>query len=160
MPDAEISILNRCTGRQLKELLSLASGTPKEPRDWFLEIGNLEELEHLLGEICAGTAYSGIALLQTACSPDASVEVLIEVKNTAKRLAAAAVTPAQKAATALLYHISVASALGHHGRNISSKNPAERLLLYRELAADLSDRELAAIFEKAVAISFGTPSSD
>lgn len=158
MPDTEISILERCTGRQLKELLSLASTDPEERRNWFLEIGSLEQLERLLGEICAGAAYSGPALLRTVCSSESSLEVLVEIKNTAKHLAATAVTPAQKAATALLYHVSVASALGRHGQNISSKNPAGRLPLYRELAAELSDSELAAIFEKAVAIFSGTSS--
>lgn len=151
MPDTEISILNRCTGRQLKELLSLVSINSKEPPNWFLEIGDPEQLEHLLGEICAGTPYSGPALLRTLCSAEAPTEVLIEIKDAAKNLAAAAVTPAQKAAAALLYHVSVASAWGRYGQNISSKNPSERLPLYRELATELSDSDLADIFEKAVA---------
>jgi len=45
----------------------------------------------------------------------------------------------------------VASALGNHARNISSKVPAERLAFYKDLAAELSDDQVAAIFEKAVA---------
>jgi len=45
----------------------------------------------------------------------------------------------------------VASALAHHARNISSRDPAERLPLYKDLAAELSDDQLAAVFEKAIA---------
>jgi hypothetical protein len=79
------------------------------------------------------------------------VEVLVAIKSIAKRLAVAAEAHPQNAAATLLYHLSVASALGYHARNISSKDPAERLPLYKELAAELSDEELAAIFEKAIA---------
>jgi hypothetical protein len=53
----------------------------------------------------------------------------------------------QKAAATLLYHLTAASALGCHGRIISSRDPAARLSLYQELAA---------IFEKAFA---GLPSA-
>lgn len=152
MPDTEISILDRCTGRQLKELLSLASTNAKEPRNWLLEIGDLERLEYLLSEICAGTTHSAGVLLQGVCAADTPFEVVVAIKNTAKSLAAAAITPAQNAAAALLYHLSVAAALGRYARNISSKPPAERLALYKELGAELSDDNLAAIFERAVGI--------
>jgi hypothetical protein len=151
MSDTEISMLDRCTGRQLKELLALASTDAKATRNWLLEIGDLEQLQYLLTEMCTGTGQSGGALLQAVCSPHTPVEVLVAIKSTAKRLAVAAEGPAQKAAATLLYHLSVASALGHHARNISSKDPAERLPLYKDLAAELSDDELAAIFEKAIA---------
>jgi hypothetical protein len=79
------------------------------------------------------------------------VEVLVDIKSIAKRLAVAAEAPAQNAAATLLYHLSVASALAHHAQNISSRDPAERLPLYKDLAAELSDDQLAAIFEKAIA---------
>ena len=46
--------------------------------------------------------------------------------------------------------VSVASALLHYAQTISSKDPAERLSLYVELAAQLCDEELASIFEKAI----------
>ena len=108
-------------------------------------------MEYLLTEMCAGTEQSGGALLQAVCSPDTPVEVLVEIKSVAKRLAVAAEAPAQNAAATLLYHLSVASALGRHGQNISSKDPAERLAFYKDLAAELSDDRLATIFEKAVA---------
>lgn len=151
MSDTEISILDRCTGRQLKELLALASTGTKGSRNWLLEMGDVEQLEHLLTEMCTGTGHSGSALLQAACSPDTSLEFLVVIKSTAKRLAVAAETPAQKAAATLLYHLSLASALGNHAQNISSNDPAERLPLYKDLAAELSDDQLAAIFEKAIA---------
>lgn len=144
-------ILDRCTGRQLKELLALASADAKSARNRILEIGDLDQLQCLLTEMCRDSGQSAGALLQAVCSPDTSVELLTAVKNTAKQLAAAAQDPAQKAAATLLYHLSVASALAHHGRNISSKDPADRRPLYKDLAAELSDGDLAAIFEKAVA---------
>ena len=72
------------------------------------------------------------------------------MRSTAKRLAVAAEGPRQEAAATLPYHLTVAAALGRHARNISSKDPAERLNLYKDLAA-LSDEELAAVFERAVA---------
>jgi len=151
MSDIDISVLDRCTDRQLKKLLALASTNVKATRDWLLEIGESERLEHLLTEMCTGTEQSGAALLQTVCSADTSVEALVATKSIAKRLAVAATTSAQNAAATLLYHLSVASALGHHARNISSRNADERLPLYKYLAAELSDDQLAAIFEKAIA---------
>ncbi len=151
MSDMDISMLDHCTDRQLKELLALASTDVKTTRDWLLEIGDSERLEHLLTEMCTGTGQSGGALVQAVCSADTPVETLVAIKSVAKRLAVSAETPAQNAAATLLYHLSVASALGNHARNISSKDPAERLAFYKDLAAELSDDQLAAIFEKAVA---------
>jgi hypothetical protein len=75
---------------------------------------------------------------------------MVAIKSGAKRLAVAAEAPPKTVAARLLYHSSVASALGHHARNISSKDPAERLPLYKDLVAELSDDQLAAIFEMAV----------
>jgi hypothetical protein len=151
MSDIEISVLDRCTDRQLKELLALASTNVRATRDWLLEIGETERLEHLLTEMSTGTEHSGGELLRAVCSADTPVEVLVEIKSIAKRLAVAAEAPAQNAAATLLYHLSVASALAHHARNISSRDPAERLPLYKDLAAELSDDQLAAVFEKAIA---------
>ena len=151
MPDTEISMLDHCSDRQLKELLALASTDVKATRDWLLEIGDFQRMEQLLTEMCAGAGQSGSALLRAVCSVNTPVETLVEVKSVAKRLAVAAEGPAQNAAATLLYHLAVASALAHHARNISSKDPADRLPLYKDLAAELSDDELAAIFEDAVA---------
>jgi hypothetical protein len=157
MSDIEISMLDRCTGRQLRELLALASTDEKTTRNWLLEVGDSEQLEYLLTEMCAGTGQSGGALVQAVCSPDTPVDALVAIKSTAKRLAVAAEGPRQEAAATLLYHLTVAAALGRHARNISSKDPAERLGLYKDLAAELSDDELAAVFEKAVANSASPP---
>jgi hypothetical protein len=149
MPDIEISMLDHCTDRQLKELLALASTNVKATGGWLLEIGDSEQLENLLTDMCAGTGHSGGALLKAVCFPYTPVEALVAIKSVAKRLAVAAGSPAQNAAATLLYHLSVASALGHHAQNISSKDLAERLAFYKDLAAELSDDQLAAIFEKA-----------
>jgi hypothetical protein len=151
MPDTEISMLDRCTDQQLKELLALASTDAKITRDWLLEIGDLEQLEYLLAEMSTGNGQSTDSLVQAVRSPQTPAETLIAIKSAAKRFAVAAQSPAQKAAATLLYHLSVAAALAHHGRNISSKDPIKRLPLYKDLAAELSDDELAAIFEKAIA---------
>jgi hypothetical protein len=151
MPDIEISMLDHCTGRQLKELLALASTDAKTTWNWLLEVGDLEQLEYLLTDMCSRIGQSAGALLRAVCSPATPVDALVAIKSTAKRLAVAAEAAPQKAAATLLYHLAVASALGHHARYISSKDPAERLGLYKDLAAELSDDDLAAIFEKAVA---------
>jgi hypothetical protein len=111
----------------------------------------MEQLEYILTEMCDGTGQSAHSLVQAVCSPRTPVEILIAIKSTAKLFAVAAEAPAQKAAATLLYHLSVASALGHQGRNISSKDPAGRRPLYRDLAAELCDDELTAVFEKAIA---------
>jgi hypothetical protein len=149
MPDTEISMLDHCSDRQLKELLALACSDVKATRDWLLEIGDFQRMDELLSDMCAGGGPSGSALLRAVCSADTPVETLVEIKGVAKRLSVAAEAPAQNAAATLLYHLAVASALGHHARNISSKDPADRLPLYKDLAAELSDDEMAAIFEKA-----------
>jgi hypothetical protein len=151
MTDTEISILDRCTGRQLKELLALASNDANAARNWLLEIGDLDALEYLLTGMCAGAGESAGALLQAVCSADTPVDVLVGVKSSAKRLATTAEEPGQKAAATLLYHLSIAAALGRYGRNISSKDALERLPLYKQLAAELTDDKLAAIFKKAIA---------
>jgi hypothetical protein len=150
MADIEASGLDHCTGRQLKELLTLAHSNARPKRDWLLEVGDSEQLEHLLDKMCAGGGQSGRVLLRAVLSPDTPLETLTAVRSAAKRLAVAAQGPRQNAAATLLYHLSIASALGRHGQNISSKDPAERLELYKDLASELSDDELAAIFEKAV----------
>jgi len=51
----------------------------------------------------------------------------------------------------------VAAAQGHQARNISSKDPGERLDLYKELGAKLFDEQLAAIFERALASFSASP---
>jgi len=72
--------------------------------------------------MCTGTEQSGGALLRAVCSPDTPMEARVAIKSVAKRLASAAAAPAQNAAATLLYHLSVASALGRHGQNIPSKD--------------------------------------
>jgi hypothetical protein len=151
MTDTDVSALNHCTGRQLKDLLALAHSEARATRDELLEAGDTEQLEHLLDEMCAGSGQSGAALLPAVLSLETSLEGLTAIKSTAKRLTVAAKDPRQNAAATLLYHLSIASALGRYGKNISSQDPAARLELYQDLAAELSDDELAAIFEKAVA---------
>jgi hypothetical protein len=63
MPDLESSMLDHCTDRQLKDLLALASTNVKATRDGLLQIGDSDQLEHLLTEMCTGTEQTGGALL-------------------------------------------------------------------------------------------------
>jgi hypothetical protein len=151
MAEIDISLLDRCSDRQLKELLALASTDVKLTRNSLLDIGDMEQLECVLSGMCTATGQSAGAPLQVICSPQTPIESLTAVKDTAKRLAAAAEGHRQKAAATLLYHLSIASALGQHRTNISSKDPSEHLILYKDLAAELSDDQLAAIFENAIA---------
>jgi hypothetical protein len=150
MPDARKTAVDDCSARQLKELLGLAAGRAGEPHDWMIELGDRERLERLLTEMCSGTGQSGVALVEAACSPDSSVEVLTAVKDVAKRLIQGAQDSPRRAAATFLYHLSVASALGYHGQTISTNVPADRLPLYEEFALELADERLAAVFERAV----------
>jgi len=147
MSDMEISALDHCTDRQLAELLEMAAAGATGSRNWLVEVGDFEQLKGLLTEMAGQLAGE---LLREVCSPDTPVDALMTIKSTAKHMAAVARAPDQGAAATLLYHLSIAAALAHHGRNISSKDPAARLSLYVSLAAELPDDDLAAIFEKAI----------
>ena len=151
MGDIGTSKPDHFTSRQVRELLALASSEADARQSWLLEIGDWEYLEVLLAEMCTGRGQEANELLQATCSPHTPIELLISVKNAAKRLAGYALTAEQKAAALLLYHLSVAAALANHGRNITSKDLAKRLTLYQDLAAGISDDVLATIFEKAIA---------
>src|SRR5688572_32592307 len=150
MSDSRKTDVENCSARQLKELLGLAGGRTNEEHNWLLELGDRERLELLLTEMCSGTEQSGRVLLEAACSPDSSVDVLTTVKDVAKRLIQTAQDGHHRIAATLLYHLSVASALGYHGQVISTNAPVERLPLYEELALELADEGLAAVFERAV----------
>jgi hypothetical protein len=151
MSEIDISMLEHLTAGQIKELLGLAATDVRVTPNWLIEIGDWEQMRYLLDAMCAGIGQSGLAVLEAVCCLETSVDALIAIKSIAKRLAASAGSAPEKAAATLLYHLSIASALGNHRLNISSKDPAERLSLYKELAAELSDEDLALIFEKAVA---------
>ena len=150
-------MLDRCNGRQLRELLALASTDATTARDWLIEVGEWEQIEDALTGIPCGAWRSVDELLRAVCSPDTPVDDLMIVKSAAKGSLAAAEAANRKAAATLLYHLAVASALAHHARNISSHDPAARLPLYKELAAEISDDNLAGVFKRAAArISAGS----
>jgi hypothetical protein len=151
MIDIEVSALEHCSGRQLKRLLKLAYRGEEVTRNLLLEVGDPKQLERLLDEIYTGTGQPARNLLQAVCSPDTPLDDLREIRSAAKRLVVAVRGPRPKAAATLLYHLAIACALGRYGQNISSKDPAERLELYKYLASELSDEELAAVFANAVA---------
>lgn len=150
MSDTKTTMIDGFSARQLRELLALGTTRPGTSTEWLVEVGDSERLEALLTEICIGDEQPGAALLETVSSPDTSVDMLVAIKDVAKRLATKAEDKPQKAAATLLYHLSVASALANHGQIISSRDPAEQSPLYEELAGELSDDELAAIFARAV----------
>jgi hypothetical protein len=158
MTDTDAVIVRDFSARQIRELLALAAVPAEGERNWLVEVGDRERLEALLTEMCSQSGQSGGALLDSVCAPETPVEVLVAVKDLAKSLAAKAAGNAQLAAATLLYHLSVASALGYHERTISSKAPLERTPLYQELASELSDEELAAIFRNAISrVAFARP---
>ncbi len=134
---------------QLKTLLGLAARGTSDPL-----VDTAEDpgaLDRLLTELCAGRAESGALLIETVSDPKSSLGVLRGVKELAKQLAQLAPTPAHRQAATLLYHGAVAAAAGRHGANLSSQPLAERLDLWLELAALLSDSPLGAVFGDAVA---------
>ena len=156
MSDKDSSIIGHFSAIQTKELLAIGSRPADTAETSLYEVGDCERLEMLLTEMCTGTGQSGAALLEAVCSPDTDTNVLVTAKNLAKSLAADAKDVPQKAAATLLYHLSVASALGYHGQRISSMGVAERLPFYRELVSELSDEALVAVFEKAISsVSLG-----
>jgi hypothetical protein len=142
--------LGRFSAIQTRELLTIGSSPAETAETSLYEVGDCERLEMLLTDMCSGTGQSGATLLEAVCSPDTEVNVLVAVKDIAKRFAADAQDMPQKAAATLLYHLSVASALGYHGQTISSMGVAERLPLYRELVSELSEEALVVVFEKAI----------
>ena len=150
MPDTKTTMIDNFNVRQLRELLALGMSRPETATDWLIEIGDWDRLEAFLTEMCVGAEQSGTALLETVSSADTTLDMIVAVKDLAKRLPTKAKDKPQKAAATLLYHLSVASALGHHNRNISSRDPAEQLPLYKELAEELSGNELAAVFAMAI----------
>lgn len=150
MSDKDISPTYHLSAIQTKELLAIGSRPPETAETSLYDVGDCDRLEMLLTDMCSGTGQSGAALLEAVCSSDTDVNVLVTVKNLAKGLAAEAKDMPQKAAANLLYHLSVASAVGYHEQNISSMGLVERLPLYRELVSELSDEVLVAVFEKAI----------
>ena len=150
MRDAEIAKLEQCNGRQLMQLLALASTAGTSVLDRLFAIGDAQQLEEALAGILVD-APPGPNWLLAICSPDTPLDDLIACKTAAKHLTVAADTPDRQAAATLLYHLAVASALAHHARNISTHDPASRLSLYRELAAGIYDDVLADIFKRAAA---------
>jgi hypothetical protein len=151
MPDKGIPTPSHLSELRTKELLTIGSRSTEAQPNWLLEVGEYQLLEMLLTDLCSGTSQSGAALLDAICSPDTPLDLLVQVKDLAKSLAKAGTDERQEAAALLLYHLSVASALGFHGQNISSMDAAARLPLYREFVAEICDDEISAVFERALA---------
>jgi len=150
MSDKEMPTPSHLSALRTKELLAIGSRSAEATPNWLLEVGDYQLLEMLLTDMCSGTTQSGAALLDAVCSKDTPLDVLVHVKDLAKGLAKAAQDPRQEAAGMLLYHLSVASALGSHEQNISSMDAAARLPLYREFVAEICDDEISAVFERAL----------
>src|SRR5687768_4666081 len=86
MPDSQSTKIDHCSTKQLRELLGLGASRAGERPDWLMQLENRERLDLLLTEMCGGKEHSGQAVLDTVCSPDTPVDVLVAVKNMAKRL--------------------------------------------------------------------------
>jgi len=113
------SMVHEFSARQIRDLLSLAAGSGDE-REWLVEVADRDLMESLLSEMCGTNVESAAGLIDSVCSPDSPVEVLIAAKDLAKSLAAKVEEGARLGAVTLLYHLSIASALAYHGQNISS----------------------------------------
>jgi hypothetical protein len=151
MADEKTTMIDSFSQCQLRDLLALGANLPETAAEWLVEVGDWERLEALLTEMCVGADQSGRALLETVSSPDATLDMLVAVKNIAKRLATKAKDKPEKAAATLLYHLSVASALGQYHQSISSRDPVDQLPLFARLAEELFDDKLARVFARAVA---------
>lgn len=153
MRKAPVDTIDHCSDSQLTHLLELAlSDEGKQRRSRTAPRGGaFATLARLLTEIGAASGQPVEAVLTVASDQDASLDSLRQTKETAKRLALAAPTPAHRSAALLVYHLAVATALTRHGVNISSRPPGSRLLLYGTMVERLAEDPLAAVFREAVA---------
>ena len=135
---------------QTQRLLALASLPADQEQSWLIEAGDSDLLAMLLTEMCSESGHSGMALIEAICAPDTPIEVLRQVKDLAKKLAMEAKDQRRRGAAGLLYHLTMASALGYHQINLSSIGAAAPVHLYRELVEGISDDALVAVFEKAL----------
>lgn len=142
--------LDRVSPAQIKSLLDLA--TRSEANSPLpTQAADAPGLRRLLAELCHGHGQSSDLVLDTVCDPETPLEVLRGVKELAKKLVSAATTDPQRHAATILYHAAIASAVAHHGTNISSRPLAARLDLYEHLAERLAEEPLGRVFLVAVA---------
>lgn len=94
------------------------------------------------GERCDG-------VLARAADPATPLSDLWNLKELAKRLAARAETSAERDAAALLYHLSIAAALGHHGEHISNEPLQRQKDVYVRLSRLFRGDVTGDVFEKA-----------
>ena len=134
---------------QLKALLALAQVRGRHGDFLPAGLGSRAELARHLSTLCQDAAQSGEVLLSTICEPQTPLAVLQGIKELAKSLAGKASTEQERAAASFLYHAAVATALGRHGKNISSRSGSARSELYEDLAALMTGDPLGQVFAEA-----------
>jgi hypothetical protein len=90
-------------------------------------------------------------------TPDTPLAGLRTLKEMAKHRATQASEEAHRAAATLLYHATIAAALGRHGVNISSRPAASRWPLYEDLSAIFAAHPLGEVFRQAADRIAATP---
>jgi hypothetical protein len=142
--------LDHLSSQRLKALLGLAVKPDRAGGSLPTAVAEPSEFERLLTELCRGRGESGDLLITTVCAEDTPLEVLMGIKELAKRLVAGARTESHSNAATLLYHAAVAAAVARHGANVSSLPLGERLSLCEDLAVALAGHPLGEVFRAAV----------
>lgn len=161
MSEIDTGPVDHFSPRQLKALLALARGRSRG-RDYLPSAcASRADLVRHLSALCPHEPQSGETVLAAVCARDTPLGALEGIKELAKSLVAAAASNEQRAAATLLYHGAVAAALGHHGRNISSRSVHARYELYEDLATLLDGDSLGQVFQDAAEqLSANPPSGD
>jgi hypothetical protein len=129
---------------QLRRLLVLAAGGDiEEP-----EI-DADDISTLLVAPCRRRGESAQVLIDAVVAPGTPVVELGRIKDLAKRMLDDAADATEREAARLLYHLAVASALGHHGEDISTRPKLERRLLYERLALTFAGHAASQVFRQA-----------
>lgn len=150
MSDSISTRLSKCKTSQLKLLLSLACGDSKGMGSLPASALNHNDLSRLLAELCGEGKESGVVLLSTICTSGTPISALEGIKELAKNLISKAQTETHRTAAIMLYHLSIAAALGRHKKNISSRAAESRLGLYEDLATAWAADPIGLVFREAV----------
>jgi hypothetical protein len=136
------------TGSQMKALLRVAtdSGLQSEPLT-----SRAVELDAVLARLSSAHDGGSPDLLSRAADPTTSVEDLARIKELAKRMIASDADDREREAARLLYHVSVAAALVHHGASISGRPLHKQLPLYEQLAERWAGHAIGDVFRDAAA---------
>jgi hypothetical protein len=136
------------TGTQVKALLLVASESRLQAEPLSRRAA---ELDAMLEEMSRAHGPSASDLLSRAVDPASTVEERTRIKDLAKRLIETDADDAHRDAARLLYHVSVAAALVHHGASISGRPIHKQQRLYEQFAETWTGHAIGDVFRDAAA---------